>query len=602
MKYWQKAILYTLCTIMLMPLMSCGGKDPVGARIVPPERQYTIWSRAGDENFIDYGDNPGVEYLETLAYGTDEKGSEKYIDLSFFVPVTGSEADSFNTLIATGEYYDVMDLSAYSGKAIDLYEEGIALDITDWVEGYMPNYKAFLDAHPDLKATATNLINGENRYIQLYSYADEVADMWGGYQYRRDWIVKYGKNPVDGSAFSGAFSSINDDGTPNLDSWEDNVVFPSGGPDPVYISDWEWMFPIFDLALEDLGIADGYGMSLFSPGYIETGDLICAFGGGNATWHKTPDNKIVYGGTSDTFRTYLQAMNAWFANGWIDPAFPEHTSDMFYMIDNARIFSGKVGLWYGTTASLGGRLANPDDPNLAGFVSFSAAQPINDVYGSENELFKTPFAMYQSSQEGSTYAIMISVQDKDMETFFTFLDLMYSKEGAAIKSFGLSKEQYEVTKNAFMTENGFTEGAYTLVAEEDGVTRYQFHQNIREKGLEGSMAAIRLPGLDLTSLRSTKDLDEGYLRNLDRWTMYKNTGWLTGSFIGQLSAGDSQTVTKVNTNVSEFMAKNVPPFIKGVKDPNNDEDWNAFKSALNKYGPGKVTSMLQGLLEMLYAK
>jgi len=50
------------------------------------------------------------------------------------------------------------------------------------------------------------------------------------------------------------------------------------------------------------------------------------------------------------------------------------------------------------------------------------------------------------------------------------------------------------------------------------------------------------------------------------------------------------------------MTKNVPSFIKGTKDPFSDADWNAYVNALNKYGPDKVTVMLQALADKLYAK
>ena len=71
--------------------------------------------------------------------------------------------------------------------------------------------------------------------------------------YRRDWLVNYGTNPQTGEAFSGEWK----DG-----EWTDNVVFPSGGTDPVYISDWEWMFDIFETALQMQGMTDGYVMQL----------------------------------------------------------------------------------------------------------------------------------------------------------------------------------------------------------------------------------------------------------------------------------------------------------------------------------------------------
>lgn len=96
-------------------------------------------------------------------------------------------------------------------------------------------------------------------------------------------------NPNAGKAFSEYFSLDNDGNeiqeteysdNVNGDSWVDDVVFPSGCTDPMYISDWEWMFEIFDKAMEEQGITDGYCMSMYYPGYIANGDLVTGFGGG----------------------------------------------------------------------------------------------------------------------------------------------------------------------------------------------------------------------------------------------------------------------------------------------------------------------------------
>ena len=51
------------------------------------------------------------------------------------------------------------------------------------------------------------------------------------------------------------------------------------GTCPVYISDWEWMFDIFTKAQADLGITDGYCLSVYYKGYNEDGSLFSSFGG-----------------------------------------------------------------------------------------------------------------------------------------------------------------------------------------------------------------------------------------------------------------------------------------------------------------------------------
>ena len=592
----MKKLLAVILLLCMLPVVSLADSHDAA-----PENQYTFWLRSGVDRSLypDYGDNAGVQWLESVPWG--EEG--KYIDLDFYIPVSGSETDNFNTLLATEEYMDVMDMSAYSGSALELYYDGIVLDITDYVEQYMPNYLAFLDANPKLKATSTVEIDGERRYIQIRKYEDDVNYMWGGFVYRRDWIVKYGKNPFDGSSFSGEFIAKNKDGSTNLHSWNDNVVFPSGNRHPIYISDWEWMFEIFTVAMEDLGITDGYCMSLYYPGYLETGDIVSAFGGGGAHWYLTPENKIEFGATGEGFRAYLQCMNTWYKRGWIDKTFNERTTDMFFEIDMSSIYSGKVGLWYNYISTVGASLADPNNPYLDGFIGYAAPQPINDVYGSEAVQGIEPYSMYQVTQEGTAFVVTDKAKNKDLATLFTALDYLYSPEGAVMQSYGLNGEQYELTQNEYYQRMGITGGAYKEVIGDDGRTMYDVEDVVSEGNEFAAVRPERLPGLNLVNRTQDNDggdenpiLDE--MRKL--WIKYRNTGWLTDSFVDQLSIDDYADVSKIETRIKEFLTKNVPTFIKGTRDPFNDNDWDAFVKAINKYKPEKATQIYQDLADRMY--
>ena len=70
------------------------------------------------------------------------------------------------------------------------------------------------------------------------------------------------------------------------------VVFPSGGTDPVYISDWEWMFEIFTEAMADQGITDSYCTSIYYPGYMWSGGLCSCFGEPIPIWYKGSDDVV----------------------------------------------------------------------------------------------------------------------------------------------------------------------------------------------------------------------------------------------------------------------------------------------------------------------
>ena len=562
--------------------------------------KFTWWIYNAEDStyYAVYEENPGIQYLTSKIWDTDEDGNDVKIELEFIVPIAGAEIDNYNTLLATGEYPDIIQVIS-SAPVLDLYEENIAMDISEYVQDYMPNYLAYLEENPDLGKTATNIVDGDLKYLQLYSYADAVGDIWCGFSYRRDWIVKYGVNPIDGSTFSGSYTETNEDGSMNMDSWEDNVVFPSGGYHPVYISDWEWMLDIFATAIEDQNITDGYCMNIPYSGYHSFGDLVSSFGGGTGGgyWCKNSDNEVIFGGTTDTFRTYLQCMNTWYANGWIDPAFPERASDMFFNVDEAGVRQGIAGLWYGSNTILGGRL-DDGEGLLDGIVIFGASSPINDIYGTQSQQNKEPDMMYQGTKEsGVSFVITDKAKDKNLTALFHMLDYTYSSEFAMIKEFGLTKEQNAEIQSEIYTRFDLTEGSYFPVETDEGI-RYQMVDTVRLDGgsLVNAVRPIKITGLIANNLSFNADA-KSRVDSMKQWMLYKNTGAFTSSFISQLSYDDSQTISALQIEIRDYVHRTVPNFIKGSLDPYSDSDWQAFVDEVNKYNPEVGTKIYQDLLD-----
>ena len=601
----KQVVIISSILLSIMCLLFTGCSKTKLSDGVDATHSYTWWLSQGEDSsyYADYTDNPVVEYLLSRTY-KGEGSKETKINLEFQIPATGTASNNLITTLSTGDYADVVDFSLYNGSIVDLYNEGIVQDLTPYVEKYMPNYLAFLEKHPDLKATATNVIDGEKKFVQIYFYKNTIADQWCGYMYRRDWIVKYGENPKDGSEFSGRYTVKNTDGTYDMTSWVDNVVFPSGGSDPINLSDWEWMLDIFKTAIEDQGIKDGYCMSLDYAGYNSMGELLSAFGGGGGHWYRNNQGKFEFGLTSDDFRLYLQTMNLWYKNGWIDTAFPEHSSDMFYKIDDVKVRQGKVGLWLGIQSELIGKIATADG-FAKDMVVFAARMPINDKYGTEAQMNVQPYTFYQQGLEGTGTIITDKAAKKDMVALCSFVDSRFAETpDNMLIGYGLNQQQYEVMKPELYTKNGLTQGAYTVTENAEGIYEVQYADALLkdtalQKACTLNRFGIGLGGLPEGYKEVNKTETKTLRHNINEWSAYPNTGYLYGSFTAQLSVENAVAVSKISTNITEFASKNVPSFIQGTKDPNNDADWNAFLKAIAKYKPEEATQIYQNLLESL---
>lgn len=201
---------------------------------------------------VEMEDLPSFQYALSKDWDPDGNGNSRKVNVDIWTPPAGSESDYANTLASTGDYPDVMNIQIMSMSAAEMYEDGMILDITDYVNQYMPNYLKFFEENPEYAGRQLTMVDGEPRYLCLYHLDHTMPLPWGGMMYRRDWIVKYGKNPETGEPFSGQWED---------DNWTDNVVFPSGETWPKYVSDWEWMLDIFKTALEEQGLTDGYAYS-----------------------------------------------------------------------------------------------------------------------------------------------------------------------------------------------------------------------------------------------------------------------------------------------------------------------------------------------------
>jgi len=207
----KRSISLLLCLVMLLSLLAgCGGGGSAG-----DAQEITWWIGTGEDAtyYASYDENPAVKYLETMQFNGQN------IDLKFSVPVAGAELDNFNTLMATEEYTDLMDMSFSTSSASELFEDGIIWDLTPYVEQYMPNYWALINEYPEIKDLIYSNVNGEQKLLTINSISREILSNFMGFLYRRDWVAKYGKNPTTGEAFTYGFTGENG-------AWEDNVVFP----------------------------------------------------------------------------------------------------------------------------------------------------------------------------------------------------------------------------------------------------------------------------------------------------------------------------------------------------------------------------------------
>lgn len=574
------SLLLALAMLSTALLTGCGG----GGGSADAENTYTWWIYSGADSmyYNEYQENPAVQYTLQKGWGPEEKK----IALEFWQPAAGKELDNYTTMIASKDLPDIMD-AVICDPAPVMVEKGYALDITEYVERNMPNYVALVHSNDVYLKNAVYIVDGKEHYYSLCNLTDKPEGVFQGFQYRRDWVVKYGANPVTGAAFSGGYTDPSDP-----DSWEDDVVFPSGGSDPIYISDWEWMFEIFTKAQEDLGITDSYCISLYYPGFTWSGGLLSCFGGGVCAFYQDADRQVQFGGDKKPFRTYLECMNSWYEKGWLDPDFNQRTGDSFYAIDDTAVRQGKVPMFNGQQAQLGGRMDMHDGGLTEGIFVKSAAYPINDVYGDDDCKYIQPDCLFGQAWVSGGVLITPAAKDKDLDALCAYLDSFYAEEGALIRTLGLNAQQTaDFTDNTFYSDHGLANGAY-YVGNDGRFVRDPVIVN-DPGGLREAASFSKAPGLRLVE-NVDLGLAPSYQESVDRWSQYPNTGIFQGTItVSMMPAEDASVCDELRARILEYETNNAAAFIMGEKDINSDEDWGAWCKSLQKYNYQKAIDIYQ---------
>lgn len=669
-KVWLIAILMACVAVLPIVFTDCGSSDG-----------FTFWLSSGeqDQYYMDYGDNPIIKYLTQREWGEGEY--KQKISFDFRVAPKGSELDNFNMSIAEeNSYSDIMALDYSQTPILELYRNGVAMDLTEYVLGedsIMPNYKALIESDPVVYRDAVTIVDGEPKILQLCSLNDAGRDMYQGLMYRRDWLVRFGDMPEyiwatnadevleldhrTGSTFTrqqaaptitNYFKAKEAYGTnealwlangwkknelytaSTTDTWQvgvggerghgiicsygenpmddytDNLLFPSGTTTPVFLSDWEWMFQTYEEKVwnnpnytdkdgKQLNSSNSYMMSVYYMGTTSRGDFSSAFGGGCPTiYYDKNTDKLRLGTSEERARLYLKYMQGWYNCGWLDKSFTTRSGDKFYEVDSASMVEGRTPAYVGSKSSqLGNAMDSDKMPLTKGIMVLGAGLPINDVIGDGDYRFVEPDTIYQEGKVSSKCMITTAAKDKNLHALLSFIDYLYSEEGAEIASLGFNKEQYEETKDPFYTKYGMTNGAYYKV-EDDGSGRiYKWAEgNPEDSTLNTALRLHRVP----FGLHYIGTCDHGYTKieqqTIDLWNKYPNSGDVLTDLSGKVDA-DNTYNNAYTVFMMEIMPYKFAAPIKTGSDATFNAAWNSLQKALGNNGE-IVCRYLQDVLDL----
>ncbi len=336
-----------------------------------------------------------VQYEDFLYYKELENMTGVHLDFVIVPVFTANE--SFSVMVAGSEYCDIINgfTTYYTDGAEAAIEDEIIVDLAEYLDEYMPNYKASLAL---------------NEEFVIQSYTDngclpsanmlwvETEGVSAGPYIRKDWCDAVGMDL------------------------------------PITYDDYEELFAAW---VTELGKTDFYGLA---PYGIDSGNTMSA-GYATAGYQGTEsardpflviDGIVEYGPTNEGFREYLEMMSRWFAAGYINRDYTSWTYSGIPIDDQV---NGTIG--YATTERdrMQTIMEMSDDPDIE---LVGTTIPVKN---------KGETAHYRNAEYLISIGSSISTKCGDIDLAIKYIDFMYSDEGTFLANYGIVGETCEIDEN-----------------------------------------------------------------------------------------------------------------------------------------------------------
>lgn len=324
--------------------------------------------------------------------------------------------------MASGNYPDIIKWqhnNCYTGGVAQMYADGIIIRLNEVIDQYMPNYKALLEANPQVAKT---LMDDDGNYLYftvinpLNTELEKASVTWWGLMMRQDWLDNVGMEaPTTIDEWYDVLTAFKE-GDPNGNGEQDEIPFDAGSS----------------------------GHSLF----------MSAFGIQSGAYIDPETGKVGYGEYSEKYKEYLETMAKWYAEGLIQNLYTDDAGTLAQSAD-PNIYADIAGSWKGLSNYWEQRLPQVLEKNPN--ADFVAIQWPQYVHGN-GEFFAGDYGMGY----GDRVTTVITVDCKNVEAAARLIDTMYTEEGTNLTTWGTEDS------DPFNATQEWTGGRGTYYIAEDG--------------------------------------------------------------------------------------------------------------------------------------
>lgn len=300
-----------------------------------------------------------------------------------------TSSESFNLMVAGGDYCDMgRGVSGmYSGGAGKAYEDGVFMDMSEYIANYMPFYNAAIDN----SVWGGDYVRDEliDQETGMYFYVNTIADasyVMNGTSMRGDWLEEQG-----------------------LDI-------------PTSIEELENVMEVFKNAYDLDNVlmvnSENYN-TLFTSSLNFTSDYYCKNG------------EVIYGFTTDEYRELMTRMNDWYNRGFFDSGFITRTGNPKDADTMELIATGGTGV-FETSVTIWSTLF--DSTNDLDFSLVAVPVIVDPEDGQQH---------FQDRGQIGSGTVSFFATNEHPEICAQWLDFLYTDYASDLMAYGVEGESFD---------------------------------------------------------------------------------------------------------------------------------------------------------------
>lgn len=567
-KIFKKMLAALLAGTMLMSVAGCGSDTSNDENTVKEseESQGVSTETVQDEesyfNAEGYPicDEPITITVSGQNYNTDSWNDTDMvaeIEKQFGIIMDCSEFESeawstqFTLMLSSDDLPDLILSSGQEKSVVDEYgQEGYFLALNEYLD-YMPNFKAFLEEHPDYEAYLTS----------------SDGNIYGLTQYNENEITKLQRTFINGAWLE----NVNMEVPTNVDELYDVLKAfkeqdANGNGDP------------------DDEIPLSGGLTTLTP-------FLHAFGIFSNDLLYSPyvdeDGNVILGQATDNYKAMLQYLHKLYEEGLYDVDALVQSNDEF----NAKGAEERLGMY--TTGGAPYVVAGRDDTydKLWKYVG-GLTSDYNDVRA----------AVYNSGV-GTTVKVAVSADTEYPEAVCRLIDYFYSDEGSIVGSRGFVGVSSEMSPSA-VDESQMVVSALNLdEANYSSAEEYRYRKGIINEGFNvrrfyyGSIYQVMAA---MTDEQVNEAISEGVIYD---WSASMEAGRRELTAVDVFptlvyTADESDRLNTLKTDITMYVEQACGQFITGELDI--EENWNTYISTLESNGLDEIVAIEQAAYDRAY--